>query len=474
MNSAEPHPLPPIYEGRTTLAGDLLAAALRTTARYAQLVLPSDRLELRTKPSSYIEGLQLLTTEDGAEIKGHGPIVGTLRMGYGHYRFAQTIVDSALSQGFTPFWHDLTQFPVVLSHLLHKVDRLYSRFSRVATETGKWADYLWEGITSSGNWDSLKASIAAAPLFVPLMGQLDRSRPFISTFIWAGHIAQAAGFQNVVHLVNDNAPMPFIIVPGAMNLVQSPSMYAAMLQLGVPAAQLEIAGHWVPENMVRSIPRLTELRIRRLEEGTPRRMLISIGGAGSQLTLVSRIIKKTAPFLRDGRLSLFINTGDHIDIFDALVARLEKLKLEFSTVTEWSVAEERARSLHLENRDTAEPGGVTVFNIRDTFGAVLLTDLLLPAVDALITKPSELAFYPVPKLLLHRVGKFEGFGALRASELGGGTPECRSWGQTKFYLKEFALQRDLLYRINERIASSGAAGIYDGSIKAVEIATSRA
>ena len=116
---------------------------------------------------------------------------------------------------------------------------------------------------------------------------------------------------------------------------------------------------------------------------------------------------------------------------------------------------------------------MTLFHLQDTFGAVLLTDLLVPTADVLITKPSELAFYPIPKLLLHRVGSFEGYGAMRASELGGGTPECRTWDQTSFYLDEVTERTDLLSRLNDRIMLSSHAGVYDGSIKAVEIAASR-
>ena len=44
--------------------------------------------------------------------------------------------------------------------------------------------------------------------------------------------------------------------------------------------------------------------------------------------------------------------------------------------------------------------------------------------DVLITKPSELAFYPIPKLMIKRVGGHEAWGAIRAAEIGDGTYEC--------------------------------------------------
>ena len=49
--------------------------------------------------------------------------------------------------------------------------------------------------------------------------------------------------------------------------------------------------------------------------------------------------------------------------------------------------------------------------------------------DVMITKPSELAFYPIPKLLIRRVGAHEAYGALRAAEIGDGTIECRTFNQ---------------------------------------------
>ncbi len=45
--------------------------------------------------------------------------------------------------------------------------------------------------------------------------------------------------------------------------------------------------------------------------------------------------------------------------------------------------------------------------------------------NVLVTKPSELAFYPVPKLFIKRVGGHEQWGAIHSAEIGDGTLECR-------------------------------------------------
>ena len=57
--------------------------------------------------------------------------------------------------------------------------------------------------------------------------------------------------------------------------------------------------------------------------------------------------------------------------------------------------------------------------------------------DVLVTKPSELAFYPVPKLFIRRVGKHEMWGAIHSAEVGDGTLECRDIPHTIQMLELF-------------------------------------
>ena len=71
------------------------------------------------------------------------------------------------------------------------------------------------------------------------------------------------------------------------------------------------------------------------------------------------------------------------------------------------------------------PSITCLITSQDYFPAVATTDILSRVADALCCKPSELAFYPVPKLMIRRVGDHEAYSALRASELGDGTLELR-------------------------------------------------
>jgi hypothetical protein len=89
--------------------------------------------------------------------------------------------------------------------------------------------------------------------------------------------------------------------------------------------------------------------------------------------------------------------------------------------------------------------------------------------DVLVTKPSELAFYPVPKLFIKRVGKHEMWGAIHSAEVGDGTLECRDIPHTVQMLTQF-LETPLLDEMCECIMENKKAGLYDGAYKVVELA----
>lgn len=64
--------------------------------------------------------------------------------------------------------------------------------------------------------------------------------------------------------------------------------------------------------------------------------------------------------------------------------------------------------------------------------------------DVLVTKPSELSFYPVPKLFIRRVGGHEQWGAIHSAEIGDGTLECRDIPHTLQMMKLFLEEKTLL------------------------------
>ena len=109
----------------------------------------------------------------------------------------------------------------------------------------------------------------------------------------------------------------------------------------------------------------------------------------------------------------------------------------------------------------------------NTFHAVYATNYLMRVVDVMITKPSELAFYPVPKIFNARVGGHEMWGAIRGAELGDGTVETRTIPQTLQAIDLLANHTDLLEMYCDCIVKNKSIGIYDGAYKCVELATGR-
>jgi hypothetical protein len=93
--------------------------------------------------------------------------------------------------------------------------------------------------------------------------------------------------------------------------------------------------------------------------------------------------------------------------------------------------------------------------------------------DVLITKPSELAFYPMPKIFNERVGGHEMWGAIRGAELGDGTVEVRTIPETLQAIDLLTNEDDLLEMYCDCIVKNQSIGIYDGAYKSVELATGK-
>ena len=119
---------------------------------------------------------------------------------------------------------------------------------------------------------------------------------------------------------------------------------------------------------------------------------------------------------------------------------------------------------------TGEVEGIHGFWHENIFEAVYCTNLLMRSVDVLVTKPSELAFYPVPKLFIKRVGKHEMWGAIHSAEIGDGTLECRDIPHTLQMIDLFLKEDGLLFDMCDNIVKNKSIGIYDGAYKVVELA----
>jgi hypothetical protein len=207
-------------------------------------------------------------------------------------------------------------------------------------------------------------------------------------------------------------------------------------------------------------------RLRRMANGEPRRYLLTMGGAGAQRDLFKAIVDHMMPIVDAGQATLMVNLGDHADNWEWLQSELGSSVADVSLHRTWDETKgfaDEAREGSLE--------GVHVFLFDNTFHAVYSTNYLMRIADVLITKPSELAFYPVPKIFNERVGGHEAWGAIRSAELGDGTVETRSIPETLHAIDLITQEKDLLTMYCESIVRNKKIGIYDGAYESVALAT---
>lgn len=431
----------------------------------------SQPISLKSIKSHLFENLNIIQYSDSATgAIGDGVMVGTIRMGYGHHRMAYALYSNLLAMQKKVYLHDLLGIESNEAMAIKEIDGLYSHFSRMSSEWGGITEWLWGQLTSKGNISSLKLSLLLAENYVNLISGISRNVPYLSTYPLNGQIAQFSGFKKVIHLVCDNYPQYYLLVPGALNLVQSQSSYMKFIEMGVPKESLFLAGHWVSHDILSNIAVDSVNRINRAKQKVPKRMLLAIGGAGAQKNYTSSLLEQTADMLKNGNLSLMINTGDHKTINDSLKEELTKLSIPFHEINSWEGMKEycKEHDLSIEKSDKSP---VTLFNFANYYEAFTATDILIRCSDVLITKPSELAFYPVPKIFIRRVGDHEAASAFRSVEIGDGTTECREPSHAVEMIKLFNEQNDIYIRMNDCIIRNDKYEIYSGAKKAAEMAT---
>jgi hypothetical protein len=411
-------------------------------------------------------------------------VIGTIRMGFGHHRIAYAACswamhadeDSATTSGSkrTTYFHDLLNIDSPEADLIKATDAAYSKMSRITSNIGGTVEKLWGKAMLSGDGDALRISGLTAVHLAPLFKDLPLDTPIIATHCYVALAAVAAGFTNVINLVIDNHAQWFVVVPGCLNLVQGPVNYQNFLKMGVKPENIQLAGHWIPRDLVMNIPEDCARRVARAKsaEFKPRRILIPVGGAGAQRKFICQYVKSLGPLIKQKKVQLFLNAGDHTHMAEAFKAVLSEIGVDaYDTVTSTA----GVRSFRDRLLAGGEPNStVTLFTFADYFPAVATTDILSRVADVLACKPSELAFYPVPKLMIRRVGDHEYFSALRAAELGDGTLEAREIEDCNTYMDLFVNGSDLLEQMNTSIVENNKQGVYDGCKNAVKLSLERA
>lgn len=123
-----------------------------------------------------------------------------------------------------------------------------------------------------------------------------------------------------------------------------------------------------------------------------------------------------------------------------------------------------------EKMDGSLKSGVFAICNDDIFEAVYSTNLLMRKCDVLVTKPSELSFYPVPKLMMRHIGGHEVYGAIHAQEIGDSTFECETKEALCQMIDSLILDRGMLREMNGNILKNNRDGIYNGGYEVVKLA----
>jgi len=465
---------------------------------------PNEKYALSLEDNPYLGPLfglkNIVRGEGGEPVKNENAVIcSTIRMGYGHYRIAMAGVSCARAMGFKPYWLDLLAIPGITTDVINRCNHNYSYFSRLSQRSKFFNKYVWEAVTtgeptlpglswflntyiSGWPWRFLKTNVKdykMSELFRNLHQALPSDMPVLTAHMWNCMGAVAGGMTNVVDMMFDNWPMAFQLTEGAKHGVQSPSGYYGFRTMRgfdeknrilnpVPPEALFYTGHHVDHELVENIEIDCAARLQRMLDNQPRRFLLTMGGAGAQRELFKAIIEHCLPLVKADKLALFVNLGDHKANWEWLQAELGDRQSDLQTHFTWQDTQAFADQIR-----SGAARGLHVFLHDNIFHAVYATNYLMRVVDVMITKPSELAFYPVPKIFNERVGGHEMWGAVRGAELGDGTVEARTIPQTLQAIDLLSGERDLLEMFCGCIVKNKSIGVYDGAYKCVELATGK-
>ena len=315
--------------------------------------------------------------------------------------------------------------------------------------------------------DTISSRIDKFGLTEPVIRQQGEDRIYVE-------IPGAADADKINSIIMGRGLLAFHIVEGSVHAVQSPSSFMGYRTLFDMAGETAIkhcmpqndifeAGHFVDHEIVSNIEYDCELRRKRMKDGKARRFLLTMGGAGAQVAKFAGIAKAQKSAVEQKKAALLINMGDHKGRWADLQKEFKAAGILWTMHDDW----QKTRAFIDDIREH-DVHGVHVFLHDDFYAAVYATNLLMRVCDVMITKPSELSFYPVPKLFIHRVGRHEAWGAIRSSECGDGTIETEASSDLYRTLRVLTSDTDLLDLYCTHIIKNNKQGIYNGAYKVVQ------
>jgi hypothetical protein len=403
-------------------------------------------------------------------------IIGTIRMGFGHWRIAIAIASAAHSLGIHTYLLDLRSFKNNIGKTVKFLDNYYSSLSRFSQRSKWFNEHVWEKVTSKINagLDSCIIQRNISKLFSPVFANVPKNIPIIAAHPWVGHAAVLAGNKKVISMIPDNLPLAFWLVEGSIHCVQSPSSFIGYrtfsgmekgypIQNALPKEKIFLAGHYIDYEIEANLKDDCKRRLERIKNHRAKRFLLTIGGAGAQGKIFFEIVKYCKKDTENGRATLLINMGDNKDSWFSLKKEFDKNSIDYKLHSNWEFSK-----IFIDGLKDSDISGIHVFFHQDFFAAVYTTNLLIRECDVMITKPSELSFYPIPKIFIQRVGNHEAWGAIRGSEIGSGTREISKIDELKLVLRTMIEDDDILITNINCILSNDKAKIYNGTYKIVK------
>ena len=403
-------------------------------------------------------------------------IVGNIRMGFGHYRISIAIASCAKALGFTPYWLDLASFDCTGSKMIRKQNDMYSLASRISQRSRLFNKIVWEPLNSEGfkkltyNAKDQKNS----ELLVPIFSNIPKDIPYVATHVWPSQAAVHAGMTNVVNAIPDNWPMGLHLSEGAIHAVQTPFAYLGYKTLDgfakkplipMPDGAVKFVGCYVDHELLKDLKEDNDLRRQRQKEKKPLRILMTVGGAGAGFKQFAAMVKHLLPYVKEDKVSIVINFGDHKDVYDKLINEIGEIECkkffnEYDLLKDYNAAIRRGKEEKI----------VAVCN-DDIFKAVYSTNLLMPNCDLMVTKPSELAFYPIPKIFMRHIGGHEVYGAIYGREIGDAFGEFPDETSMNRMLDRIIAERSYIINMCDRIDKLKDFGVYNGGYECVRLAT---
>ena len=428
------------------------------------------------KTLDFLGADNIVFKKDSKKFDEKALIVGNIRMGFGHYRISIAMASAAKALGYHPYWLDLASFDATGSKMIRHQNDMYSTASRLSQKSKLFNKLVWEPLNSEG-FKKITYNAkdqANSELLVPIFEGIPKDTPYIATHVWPSQGAIHAGMTHVVNAIPDNWAMGLHLSEGAIHAVQTEYVYLGYKTLngfakkplqGMSDKDLKMVGCYVDHELLVNLKKDNEARKERaLSEDKPIRILFTVGGAGAGFKQFLEMIKHLLPYVKQNKVSLFINFGDHKEVYEKMLQKLGQIECH-TFFNEYDKLKEFKEKMSKETIS----GIYCIYN-ENIFEAVYSTNLLMPVCDLLVTKPSELVYYPIPKLFMRHIGGHEVYGAIHGREYGDATWECPDKKSANTMLDTIINDGEIISHMVDAINKLHESGYYNGAYECVKLA----